>query len=241
MVTLRGAWTWGRERGLVQGACPHCATSTRQTRPRHTPSPGEAAELIGRLMGWARLAALLVATTGARRGEVAHLSTDRLRLTDEGGEVLLWEKGRSSRWVPLLPEVAAELRRWLADREAGRRVDPRPDIVLGVAPGTVTAGLRARLAEATGEGETRSTPHSLRRLASTGLIQAGVDPATYQAVMGHSYALGLSSYAHAGEESRRSAVEALRLPRGMSWPSLAQPQAHPETSQVEPACNHFNP
>ena len=39
--------------------------------------------------------------------------------------------------------------------------------------------------------------HGLRRLASTRLIGAGVDPAVYEALMGHSFSMGLKVYAEA--------------------------------------------
>jgi integrase len=49
------------------------------------------------------------------------------------------------------------------------------------------------------------TAHGLRRLASTRLIGAGVDPAAYEALMGHSFSMGLKVYAEA-EPARLAAA-----------------------------------
>ena len=217
LVTIGVAWRWAQDRGLVDRPCPRVATSSRGVRPKPTPTAGEVAEVLGRMTGWARLGLLLLASTGARRGELAELTPDRVRWEPRPA-ILLWEKGATGRWVPLPPAAAAELRTWLEDRAAGRRVDLDTSTVLGVAPGTIRRRLRDHMRAA--GGEEAFSPHAVRRMVSTRLMSAGTDPATYQAVMGHSFAMGLAAYAQAGEEAKAVAVEALALdlPQGAVVP-----------------------
>lgn len=217
LVTLGVAWRWAHDRGLVDRACPRVATSSRPTRAKPTPTAGDVMEVLSRMDGWARMGLLLLASTGARRGELAELTPDRVRWEPRPA-LLLWEKGAQGRWVPLPPAAAAELRSWLDDREQGRRVDLDPRTVLGVAPGTIRRRLRDHLKAA--GGEQAFSPHAVRRMVSTTLMSAGTDPATYQAVMGHSFAMGLAAYAQAGEEAKALAVEALALdlPQGVVVP-----------------------
>jgi integrase len=212
LVCLGVAWRWAQDRGLVTRSMPRVATSSRTVRPKPTPSPGDVAELLDRMEGWARLGLLLLASTGARRGELAELTPDRVRW-EPRASILLWEKGVKGRWVPLPPDVALELRAWLDDRAAGRRVDLDPTTVLGVKPGTIRRRLRDHMVAAAGEGQAFS-PHAIRRMVSTRLLGAGVDAATYEAVMGHGFALGLAAYASPDEEAKAAAIEALALPKG---------------------------
>lgn len=58
------------------------------------------------------------------------------------------------------------------------------------------------------------SPHGLRRLASTELIDRGVSPKTYEALMGHSWEMGMKTYAKAKAQRLESAVGHLGAPEG---------------------------
>jgi integrase len=209
LKVLGAAWDWARDRGLVTTSFPKVATTARTTRPKPVPTAGEVAEAIAQLDGWHRLAVLLLAATGARIGELGLLTLDRVRLEEDGVQVCLWEKGRAGRWVYLSASTASELRSWLAVR-------PDHPFLLGRSPAATRAAVSKALnrLHAGGVLAEHLSPHALRRMASTTLLERGVDPLAYEAQMGHSYTMGLAAYGAAHEEQRRKTGDLLALPRG---------------------------
>jgi integrase len=194
---LRMAWTWGRERGLVAARdLPKVAVKVEAGvyEVNHgTPTYLEAERAIAELRGWHRIAGELLWATGARLGEVltltwADVQPTSIRLRGKTG----------ARIVP----AGDDLARWLV-RPAG--VSDQTQLFEISIESSRTA-FRQALAAACGRASVPVfTPHGLRRLASTVLIGRGVDPKTYEALMGHSFQMGLKTYAQVQAPSVRAA------------------------------------
>lgn len=172
----------------------------------HTPSPVDAGKAIDEMDADWKLAALLLARTGARAGEIVYL---RGRDLDEPGRrVALGATDRSSktglRWFPL-------------DEDSVQMLEGRSE--LGMDPmfdfGRITAPIQAlerRLVWACRAADvSRFCPMGLRRMVVDRLMRAGVDPATAASLTGHSIEVMLRFYRTVTDEDRRSAVEAARL------------------------------
>ncbi|SDG74122.1 Site-specific recombinase XerD [Sinosporangium album] len=157
-------------------------------------------------------------STGCRRAEVAAMT---LGDYDSAARSLrVRGKRDKERLVYLTPEALGRLERWLAVRgrtagalfcpisRAGRlRIrDGAPAAMTGQAVADI---LSRRLAAA---GATRRTPHDFRRTFIGELLDAGVDLATAQALVGHSSPATTARYDRRPERRRREAVDRLRLP-----------------------------
>lgn len=198
---LRMAWAWGRERGLVPD---RSLPRLRLPEPRRryngrTPTAEEVELVLSHLEGWPALVVHLLWATGARVGEVAALRWGDLDLVQRTLQI---EGKTGRRELPLTPRLAALL-------QPTGPVEPEQR-VLPVAAGTVKPQVTEALSRAcAAAGVPRWTPHGLRRLASTVLIGGGVDPRSYEAVMGHSYAMGLRTYAQVRSEGVQAAAAML--------------------------------
>ncbi|WP_308164500.1 tyrosine-type recombinase/integrase [Nonomuraea sediminis] len=160
--------------------------------------------------------AALIATlysTGCRRAELAGLM---LADYDPGARSLrVRGKRDKERLVYLTTDAIGLLERWLAVRggsagplfspisKAGR-IRPRPLSGQGIAD-----ILSRRLGEA---GASRRTAHDFRRTFIGELLDAGVDLATAQALVGHSSPATTARYDRRPERTRREAVDRLTLP-----------------------------
>lgn len=198
--------------------------SSRLPRGRHIPGDALGAVLAvcqddpapaGR-----RDAALLgvLYTTGARRAEIAGLA-----LTDyDPSERSLRVRGKrdKDRLVYVTVEAAALLDAWIAARGRtpgalfppiskagrcrvadGRFTHPSGQAIAGI--------LTRRLDQA---GVASHTPHDFRRTFIGELLDAGVDLATAQALVGHASPATTARYDRRPERRRREAVDRLRLP-----------------------------
>ncbi|MFI6600950.1 tyrosine-type recombinase/integrase [Nonomuraea sp. NPDC050536] len=160
--------------------------------------------------------AALIATlysTGCRRAELAGLT---LADYDPGARSLrVRGKRDKERLVYLTTDAIGLLERWLAVRggevgplfspisKAGR-IRPRPLSGQGIAD-----ILSRRFGEA---GASRRTAHDFRRTFIGELLDAGVDLATAQALVGHSSPATTARYDRRPERTRREAVDRLTLP-----------------------------
>jgi len=167
-----------------------------------------------------RDAALLAAlySTGCRRAEIAGLA---LADYDPGSRSLrVRGKRDKERLVYLTTEALSRMERWLAvrGRPAGALFCPISRLGRlrirngGPAPMTgqaVADILARRLAEA---GASTRTPHDFRRTFIGELLDAGVDLATAQALVGHSSPATTARYDRRPERRRREAVDRLTLP-----------------------------
>jgi site-specific recombinase XerD len=199
---------------------------------RHTRLPAGqhvAAEAVGAALAvcdaddspaGARDGALLAAlySTGCRRAEIAALT---LADYDAAARSLrVRGKRDKERLVYLTTAARARMERWLAVRgpapgalfppisRAGRlRLrDGRPAPMTGQA----VADVLARRLDAAGAA--RRTPHDFRRTFIGELLDAGVDLATAQALVGHSSPATTARYDRRPERRRREAVDRLDLP-----------------------------
>ncbi|MEV0584302.1 tyrosine-type recombinase/integrase [Nonomuraea sp. NPDC050310] len=160
----------------------------------------------------AALIALLY-STGCRRSEVAGLTLADYDPASRSLRVL--GKRDKQRLAYLTTEAIALLERWLAVRGDA----PGPLF----SPFTKSGGLRPRplsgqgiadiLARRLGEaGAPRRTAHDFRRTFIGELLDAGVDLATAQALVGHSSPATTARYDRRPERTRREAVDRIKLP-----------------------------
>jgi site-specific recombinase XerD len=157
-------------------------------------------------------------TTGARRAEIAGLA-----LTDyDPGERSLRVRGKrdKERLVYVTPDAAALLDAWIAvrGRTPGALFPPigkggrcrSTDGRFSHPSGQAIAGiLTRRIAQA---GVRPHTPHDFRRTFIGELLDAGVDLATAQQLVGHASPATTARYDRRPERRRREAVDRLRLP-----------------------------
>jgi integrase len=198
---LRQAWAWGREIKLVPDRdLPKVKVEHRARKPvytRYTPTREEIARLLSTVRpAWIRRSLILLATTGARIGEIASLrwgavsaDCDRLELDGKTGR----------RIVPLHPTVVAELRTWTRGE---------PDaLVLGVKATTATAHTQRELARAAEVlGLPRVSPNGLRRAMTDALYRSGVGVDQEAAMLGHSAETAMRIYRQVSADDLTRAV-----------------------------------
>ncbi|MGH3391237.1 MAG: tyrosine-type recombinase/integrase [Actinomadura sp.] len=171
-----------------------------------------------------RDAALLAVlyTTGARRAEVAGLSVTDYDPAERSLRVL--GKGDKERLVYVTVPAAGRLDAWLAVRgrapgalfppinKGGRRASVIVDghERLGHPTGQAIADIVARRLDRA--GAPAHTPHDFRRTFIGELLDAGVDLATAQQLVGHASPATTARYDRRPQRRRREAVDRLRLP-----------------------------
>jgi site-specific recombinase XerD len=159
--------------------------------------------------------ALLALTyqTGARVQEIISLRASDLQL-DTQAHVRIWGKGRKERIVPLWPQTAAIVRKWLAERE----IDPRssaPVFVNRDGNPLTRWGVRyilkkyatAAKASCPSIAKKRIHPHVLRHTAAVHMLISGVDPTGIRDILGHASAETTWRYARLNLEMKRKAIE----------------------------------
>ncbi|MFD0559427.1 site-specific recombinase XerD [Stackebrandtia endophytica] len=157
-------------------------------------------------------------SSGCRRAEVARLRLSDYDSSDRSLTVL--GKGGKQRQVYLTSQAVTRLHRWLAwrGRGAGALFSPlskagRPRIRDGepaAMTGQAIADILTRRSDSAGAG--RYTPHDLRRTFIGDLLDAGVDLATTQQLVGHSSPDTTARYDRRPGRRRREAVDRLQLP-----------------------------
>ena len=167
-----------------------------------------------------RDAALLAAlyTTGCRRAELAGLD---VRDYDGAARSLrVTGKRNKERFVYLTSQAVARLEAWLAVRgrhggalfgpinKAGR-LRMRDGAVAAMSGQAIADILSRRLTQA--QAPARS-PHDFRRTFIGELLDAGVDLATAQGLVGHASPATTARYDRRPERQRREAVDRLRMP-----------------------------
>jgi integrase len=190
MFCLLGmAWTWARARGYIEDRelrLPPIAVP-KSRRPRL--DYDEAVAIADRQhVAWRRVAILMMAVLGARRGEICDLIWDRVDLAGRWVEL---DGKTGPRRVPLPDHLVVELSRL-----------PRVSTyVLGVVPSTARRGLASVLK---GVGT-----HALRRGAVDRLARSGVDVGTAAKLLGHSPTMMLEVYREVSDVDLRAAVDTL--------------------------------
>ncbi|MFD8534090.1 tyrosine-type recombinase/integrase [Streptosporangium canum] len=223
---LREAWRLGRmtaeeyQRAADLPTVEHTRLPTGQHVPPEVVGAALAACDRDASPAGARDAALLAVlySTGCRRAEIAGMT---LGDYDAGSRSLrVRGKRDKERMVYLTTEAVGRLERWLAvrGRPAGALFSPiggsgrlrvrdgGPAAMTGQAIADILA---KRLAEA---GAMPRTPHDFRRTFIGELLDAGVDLATAQALVGHSSPATTARYDRRPERRRREAVDRITLP-----------------------------
>ena len=161
----------------------------------------------------------LAALTGLRRGEVMTLDYDSIQLNEKdeaGGVLIVRGKGNKDRKAFIYSGAALAMADWLTVR--GHAPGPlfvpinkggvlQPGKRLGRESLRKMLNKRARQA-----GIASLTWHDFRRTFAGNLLDASVDLATVQALMGHSSPVTTSRYDRRGEQVRRRAVQKLFVP-----------------------------
>ncbi len=193
------AWRWAQEAAMVPArAFPTVPVKVEgYVANHHTPDPADVRKVLDACTGETRLAIELLAITGARVSEIAHLR--RCDIEVDGRRVHLRLTGKTgTRYFPL-PEPIAETMRLRAGSEETSALpsfgNPRDQ------------ALRGRLARACKRAGVRAfTPHGLRRMVVDRMLRAGVDPATAASLTGHSVVVMLRFYRQVTEADRETAV-----------------------------------
>jgi site-specific recombinase XerD len=214
--------------------------ATRLLRGHHVPgralgaalaSCDEDTSLAGR-----RDSALLAVlyTTGARRAEIADLGLADYDPAERSLRVR--GKGDKERTVYVTEQAAVRLDAWVAAR--GRTPGALfPPINKGGRCGRRVVAGRSEFAHPTGQaiagivarrlaaaGASPHTPHDFRRTFIGELLDAGVDLATAQQLVGHASPATTARYDRRPGRQRRAAVDRLRLPQ----PPNRRDHAHTE-------------
>lgn len=152
---------------------------------------------------------------GLRRAEIAGLSLADVRFDGEIAVLTVHGKRNKTRTVAIRNGAVKALRDWLAIRgcEAGALFWP-------VLKGgrlvnrhmTGQAVYSAMLERAQRAGVSRFTPHDMRRTFAGDMLDAGVDIATVQKLMGHSSPTTTASYDRRGERAKQDAAGRLHWP-----------------------------
>lgn len=158
---------------------------------------------------------LVLASTGARRNEVAHLTVGDLSL--EKRQILLRvTKNGSERPAWLHPNAVVALEQWILRRGShpGPLFHPltrscQPIIDRGLSAHQMWKIIR-RHAEGAGVG--CLTPHDLRRFAVSTLLDLGFDLALVSRIVGHKQMTTTVAYDRRPEQRCKEAVSRLPLP-----------------------------
>ena len=203
-LALRAAWAWARQRGYAPDRdLPRQPIAIPKTAKR-TPTDAEVARVIERIeRPWVQTLLRLQWATGARIGEIATLTWDRVDWSR--GELHL--RGKTGpRSVPVSAATLEMLRRWRLHVPADRSE------VLGVAASTARAQCYEPLHAACEAAKIPGwSTHALRRAVVDRLARAGVDVATAADLLGHSPEVMLDIYRQVSDADRRRAVARARL------------------------------
>lgn len=229
MATLRSAWAWAVEREVI----PMRPLARVRLPPAgrvmddYTPTGEEVAvalDHLGDAPAWVGQALALLWATGCRPHEVCAMTRgDVHRWTEtvirDGQPV---EVERVELHVPAGTKTGARVvgigegcwqARQVLDQLLAQPGAP-DDRLLSVAAKTVEMVARYLDPACVRAGLPRWTLYGLRRLASSTLIESGIDPAAYAAQMGHSWEMGLRLYARTKPSAVRSAADLLGVAKG---------------------------
>jgi len=203
---LRAAWRWGQARELcpsrVLPGLKELGVPERTVMPKHTPCREDVLAVLGHMTGWPRLCLLLLASTGARIGEIADLMWADV---DFGRSSIRVSGKTGNREIPIGAGLLDELCHARDSSEGPRVLGTTRSVVTGqfccreLRRACVSAGVRP------------FTPNGLPRAAVDRLARAGIDVGTAASLMGHSPAVALKHYRQVSFGDRLKAVEAAQL------------------------------
>lgn len=219
---FRATWNWARKRQLISGDNPFLIMDRLKAEgKRERYFEPEELQLV---LNWLKekdastfQLTLCAAHTGARLGEIAHLTWDRVDFRAQQINFVHTKSGKP-RSVPMTKELIVMLKEigkglpsepvfkqrtgapWFTDRTGYRKTESPYFFRHAVEKLGLNEG-HAR--------QTRLTFHCLRHTAATILLTSGVDPRTVQEIMGWSTLRMLERYVHVMSETKRQAVNAL--------------------------------
>lgn len=214
---------WGYKRELIEGRNP--VSQMERVRPNGARERFFTPQELHKLLDWLQNEdlptyhlTLCAAHTGARLGELAQLTWDRVNIDLEQIDFIHTKTNRP-RSVPM----TAELRRmfeamgqgeagslvflkknkspWFTYKDGRMRTDTPPVFRRALAALQLNVGHKAN--------RTKLTFHCLRHTAATMLLANGVDPVTVQSILGWSTLRMLERYAHAIPATKRQAISQL--------------------------------
>ena len=171
----------------------------------------------------------LMYDTAARCQEMLDLKIENLKLSDSRPVVYLTGKGRKTRSVPLMPDTAEHMRRYLKKfhpaktRKGGDYVFYTHHVAHRMSEDNVNAFVRKygemarQICPSIPE---RVHPHMLRHTRAMHLYQSGMDLKFISDWLGHEHIETTRIYAFADTEMKREAVR-------KATPSLQNPQPEP--------------
>ena len=205
LKALNAAWNWARERiqGFPSRKLPIKAVlptkqEIKEAIDDHRPTVTDFWTVVGNLDGWAKLAVLLLAATGARKTPIA---TARWEHFDPQAKTLQITDSKTGKRKVALPYQTVDL---LLDV----RPEPARGRILGeVTVITVQSGLREHIRTACAEaGVTYFSVHAIRRMVTDLLYSSGSDPSAAAAQLGHSVQIALEHYRRANLDDKKRAV-----------------------------------
>ena len=205
LKALNAAWNWARERiqGFPSRKLPIKAVlptkqEIKEAIDDHRPTVTDFWTVVGNLDGWAKLAVLLLAATGARKTPIA---TARWEHFNPEARTLQITDSKTGKRKVALPYQTVEL---LLDM----RPEPaRGRILAAVTVSTVQSGLREHIRSACAEtGVAYFSVHAIRRLVTDLLYSSGSDPSAAAAQLGHSVQIALEHYRRANLDDKKRAV-----------------------------------
>lgn len=204
---FRQACRWGHEHGApgdlsrlprIQVRDPE--GYSRETQGSRVPTDAEVEAVIDSIPSdHLRLAVILLWATGARPSEIRLARRRDLNVETRMLDIQQSKTGR--RIVPLPASLMPRIIELLPDDFDGP--------LIGKELSGKTYATRAIKLACKRLGQERWGSKGLRRRASFRLIEAGVDPKTYEALMGHTWQVGMQVYAEATNASKRQAIEAV--------------------------------
>jgi site-specific recombinase XerD len=164
----------------------------RRKRLPEVRSPEEVARFLAAVVGACpRLLLRLLYATGLRLGE--GLQVRPQDLDDARGFLRVTGKGSKERLVPLPTALAAELKAYACEVQAGPWLFAGKDRRQPIHAATVQKAAKRAYLRA---GLPRMTPHTLRHCYATHLLEAGIDTRMIQALLGHHRVGTTSIYTH---------------------------------------------
>jgi site-specific recombinase XerD len=163
----------------------------------------------------------LMYESAARVSEIVDLRVGDIFFDKSGTTVRLFGKGRKTREVPLVNDVAALLKRYLADEKAARQCDKEDPLFCNRNNVKMTrAGISYVLDKYTASAREASPelfpgrvhPHILRHSRAMHWLESGIDLYYIKDLLGHSDIVTTEVYAQINTAMKRKVLEAVHEP-----------------------------
>jgi integrase len=195
-----------------------------ETRRTRYLLPEEEGKLMAALTGrraTIRLLVVVALQTGMRRGEIMKLK--RSDIDFHRGEIhVTGTKTNQNRVVPINETLRFELQDHLGRVESSW-------VFASPKPGGHIVEIRKSFARACSEAGVEDFRfHDLRHTAATRMGEAGIDPFTIAAILGHKNIAMTASYTHATQTAKRRAVAALEEANRETGPQIGHKERQPQ-------------